>query len=704
MGSSKSPKGRAASRGHLCEHQGSVGRAYEASCLADRPTPDKRFLCRPQTGGGQRIRKSQCGWKVALVACAAGLVALQPVQAGAASTARLAAGDQGSQLVLLSMLDGVSPDKSDLANLASTFRSDCTRKRAVLQNMDLSTALAHIETQLSDNASAKALQGFATSAQARSIVDASDFVIEAIAASKPWAAVDALLRVHQLDPRDAGVLISLSGLVTSLGMPQEGLALLGAAAKLPADKQTPMGIDYQAVALNNRGVALLELGYPGEAEGYLGSAESRAPLLSEARDNLDAAQQCAWLMGGGTGEPPVIADPPFWREDQPGDWTTDDDGDAVPVASSIFDLSQGVAWTPIHIELPGSPAQGEAMVKSGYYLSLANQIEAQVSRDALKKASLSSQVHDPNEQTSERRYALWAAHNTAQWQPELKPLYQEFDSLLDALGNALGSGPYGGTVNPFKPSTDALDQCSGSPDYDTCFTRVCTSETADEQSRWRTQEAAVVNAALDYQGPFWRYETGVAANDADSADHQLQIIDSEDMLLGITDEVVGQVQLFVNFADDNPQCTGTATAAPPEKGLPSQDASKACPSSLRGMKTSLSFLHILTLSFTCEEVELEVATGAVGAFASVSWKPDSGNVTVFAGAKAEVPAGAELGGKVGGYLTFGPNGLVDGGMRTETSIGAGSGEIGELGGASVSRTNTINFSIAGTTPFNPESD
>ena len=536
------------------------------------------------------------------------------------------------------------------------------------------------------------------SADARSVGGASNFVFGAIAAGQPWAAVDALLRVHQLGPRDAGVLISLAGLVTTLGMPQQGLALLGAAAKLPADKQTPMGIDYQAVALNNRGYALLELGYPGEAEGYLQSAEQRAPLLSEARDNLDAAQQCAWVMGGGGGQPPVIADPPFWREDQPGDWTTDSDGDAVPVASSIFDLSQGVAWTPVHIELPDTPAQGEAMVKSHYYTALDNKIDKQASLNASKSASLIPKVRNPNKQTAERRSAVWTAHNTDDWQPEVRPLYQEYNSLSDALTNA-----YNGSLNPQKPSNDADDQCSSAPDYDTCFAKVCTSETADEQARWRAQEAGVVNAALDYEGADWRYETGVAANVTDPADHQLQIIDAEDTTLTITETVVNQVVSFVQGFDLDPECTGTARP-PAAESLPSENQSKPCPKSLLAMKESLTILHIVTLSFTCEEVEFELSTGEVGAFGSVSWNPHSGNVTVFTGAKAEVSAGVELGGKVGGYVTFGPSGLVDGGIRTETSVGAGTGEIGDLGGATVSRTNTINFSIAGTTPFNPEGD
>ena len=69
------------------------------------------------------------------------------------------------------------------------------------------------------------------------------------------------------------------------------------------------------------------------------------------------------------------------------------------------------------------------------------------------------------------------------------------------------------------------------------------------------------------------------------------------------------------LVDLDPKCTGTAPP-PKAKGLPSQNGSKPCPKSLRAMKESLTILHIVTLSFTCEEVELELSTGEVGAFGS----------------------------------------------------------------------------------------
>ena len=295
----------------------------------------------------------------------------------------LAPASASAQLVLRSFGDGSSASKSDLTALASQLRSGCTRKAVVINNIKLSTAFAHVEAQLKRNASAKALKAFARSSDARSAPKAASAVFGAVGDGKPWAAIDAALRVHQLDPRNAGPLISLAGLVTAQGMAQEGLAMLDAAGKLKTKGPAPMGIDYGAVASNNRGYALLLLGHPKQAIGYLRTAEQKAPLLSEARINLDAAQQCSWLLlpGGSRGQPPVIADPPLARDQQSADWTTDADGNPVQVASSIFDLSHGTAWQPVNFTLPDSPAQGRAMFNADYYQSLWDQLGAKMRED-----------------------------------------------------------------------------------------------------------------------------------------------------------------------------------------------------------------------------------------------------------------------------------------------------------------------------------
>lgn len=596
----------------------------------------------------------------------------------------------GAQLVVRSFNDGHSTSKSELAELASQLRSQCAGKASSIKSMTLARALARIQQQLDRNASAAALRDFARSNDARSAPNAAAAVFGALGDGKPWAAIDAALRVHQLDPRDAGPLISLAGLVTAQGMPQEGLALLNAAAKLRTNGPGPMGISYQAVALNNRGYALLLLGHAQQAAGYLSKAVSEAPLLTEAKVNLDAAQQCSWalLPGGSGGEPPVIADPPFGRET--GDWTTDPDGEPVPVASSFLDLSQSREWTPITMAIPETPEQGGAM--KDYYVSLTEKIEGQVTANASKEASLSASVHDLNEQTAQRRSSIWQALNTAEWQPELRPLYEAFESQYDALDNAISIGNgegNGGTLDPSRPMWDGLQQCGGSEEFEACLRRVCTSETATLHERWKPQIAALNDAGLRYASAYWRYAMGVAANISEPVDHQRILLDAENSMLAVRELVVQQASLFLQTAEwaFAETCDGGAGSAPASEGLASQNTSPACPEQLNKLP-KINLAGIFKFSIHCETIEFEVSTkGWVGAFANVTYNPKQGRTTVFAGGQLRA-AGAKA--QVGGFVTAGPNGVEDGGMRVSEST---------KGPSVMTQSHTVNFSVAGTVPF-----
>ncbi|MGZ4248105.1 MAG: hypothetical protein ACXVUE_07335 [Solirubrobacteraceae bacterium] len=171
-----------------------------------------------------------------------------------------------AQLVLRSFSDGTSVSKSDLTSLASRLRSGCVHKLAAIRKLSVTTALAHIQAQLNRHSTSKARTGFASSRDAKTAANAASAVFGAIGAGRPWAAIDAALRVRKLDPSDAAPLISLAGLVAAQNMPQEALALLDAAAKRKPKAKAPMGIDIQAVAANNRGLALLLLGPPEAGE------------------------------------------------------------------------------------------------------------------------------------------------------------------------------------------------------------------------------------------------------------------------------------------------------------------------------------------------------------------------------------------------------------------------------------------------------
>jgi len=606
-------------------------------------------------------------------------------------------GAAGAPLLLHSFSDGVSVSKSDLTDLATQLRSGCTRKSTAVKSLSLATALANVQAALNRNSTSKARSEFAAGADAKTAASAASAVFGAVGAGKPWAAIDAALRVQKLDPSDASPLISLAGLVAAQDMPQEPLAFLNAAAKLKPKAGSPMGIDVQAVAANDRGLALLLLGHPKQAIGYLQTAERKAPLLSEARVNLDAAQQCNWVLlsGGSRGQPPVIADPPFWREDQSSDWTTDDHGDPIPVASSIFDLSQTADWTPVAIQFPQNPQQGQAM--QDYTTALKSQIENQIITNSIKEGQLGAQVHDPNEQTAKRRGAVWSALSTAEWQPELRSLYQAFDSQYNALNEAInvGNGNFnGGSLDPSRPMQDALQQCSDAPDYDACMTRVCTSETQALHDKWLPQMLALNDASLRYETAYWKYAMGVAANVSDPADHQRLVLDAANSMLNNRDLVIGLSSLFQQSAEwaFTDYCDG-GTAAPPQAGtVPDQNSSPACPKALNGTKMSFKVSDIFKFSIACEKVEFEVATkGWLGAFANVSYNPRTGDTTVFAGGKAS--AGSS-GAKVGGFVTVsGTGSLVDGGMRVSGSYNAGAG------GVELSRSVTVNFSVAGTVPF-----
>ena len=301
-----------------------------------------------------------------------------------------------AQLTLTSFSDGVTMSKSDLASFATQLRSGCVRKPGAVKALTLSAALADLNAQLARNSSAKARRAFASSSAARTAANAGTAVFGALADSRPWAAVDAALRMQALDPKDADPLISLAGLADSQRLPQDALAFLTAAAKLPAKASAPMGISVKAVAANNKGLALLLLGAPKQAIPYLQSAAKTAPELAEARLNLDAAQQCNYvLLPGGSrpSQPPVIADPPLARDTQSIDWTTDDNGDPVPVASSYLDLSQTEDWTPVTFQFPDNPQMGGQ--SQDYFTALKSQIENQIVTNSTKEGQLGAQVRNP---------------------------------------------------------------------------------------------------------------------------------------------------------------------------------------------------------------------------------------------------------------------------------------------------------------------
>jgi hypothetical protein len=154
----------------------------------------------------------------------------------------------------------------------------------------LADALARLQAWLEQEAGASALaalaNGLGDPARAPLVAAA------AVADGKPHAGLAALLVAHQREPGQPTHLVSAAGLASLLGHPAEALALLDAADLLGAAPESPLGVEGRALALNNRGHALLGLGRWAEAALALEEAAALAPALSEARASLSLALLC----------------------------------------------------------------------------------------------------------------------------------------------------------------------------------------------------------------------------------------------------------------------------------------------------------------------------------------------------------------------------------------------------------------------------
>jgi tetratricopeptide (TPR) repeat protein len=150
-------------------------------------------------------------------------------------------------------------------------------------------ALRTLQGALEGSVSAKDLQALEASDEAKDADSAELAAVAAMASGKVHAALALELRAQQLEPKNATHLVNLSGLANHYGLWQESLALADAAGALGVQKEGALIVSQQAALLNNRAHALLHLDRAAEAEVLLRQALTLSPLLAEARTNLAMA-------------------------------------------------------------------------------------------------------------------------------------------------------------------------------------------------------------------------------------------------------------------------------------------------------------------------------------------------------------------------------------------------------------------------------
>jgi hypothetical protein len=123
----------------------------------------------------------------------------------------------------------------------------------------------------------------------RAEVTAGGLVMEGL----PAGALAVLLDAEKRSPKSPLLLVDASVSLTELGQPNLALAFLDQARRLGGAKGAPMGLSNSAIALNDRGYALLGLGRYAAAQTVLGTAvHNGGLLLSEAARNLSLANHC----------------------------------------------------------------------------------------------------------------------------------------------------------------------------------------------------------------------------------------------------------------------------------------------------------------------------------------------------------------------------------------------------------------------------
>ena len=557
---------------------------------------------------------------------------------------------------------------STAAELATTLQSEraqlCAFTRGPTKVPSLSSALAAARKFVAAHSSGKARHKLDHSAFGQHEHRAEAFASVALLDQRPQAALEALLDAHHSAPHDPLPLVDAAPILTEAGLPRDALAFVAAASKLHGERHPPLGIDVKALALNNKGDALLALGRFKQARKVLHQALHRAPLLTEADTNLAAADLCTgtpksaalFLAAGGRrqnfDEVKDAATPPYQKE--------------RPPASQIFDLSQGKSGA----KLPDLPYPSDATKAPSFYNFYYNDQQPKFQHEIEANNAENNQLHNQrdahplNALTSKRTGQIMTAIFTAEADPALKPL-----------------------ADAYVKARDRADQFTASYNpYVSCYA-------TNHHGTYLVLQQHLSQALRKFYPAWYRHVTGLEANLKDPISHAFAantIRSYANSYFGA--DLLERAEPWVLYEyNEKNTCYTPAGASPQEPDKLSTPAAAKCPEKLMEVVNfAASFIPGADVSFDCEKVTIEVSTESViGAFGRVTLT-GKGEVTIFGGPKASVSVRG-LGSATfqdGVYVRFDSSGNVsDVGGRVEHS------ESGLINSG-----DSMDFSLAGVNP------
>jgi tetratricopeptide (TPR) repeat protein len=517
------------------------------------------------------------------------------------------------------------------------------------------------------------LQAFERSKQARTASRARASAAGALAGNRPHAALAALLRAQKLEPRNPTNLVNLAGVLNMLGQPRLALAASNAAERKPGRLASPMGMDGEAMALNNRGQALIGVGRARDAVPLLRRAVAREPELSEAKVNLAAAELCR----GDEDEAVAVFRRGHYRKkfdfiDKPGPG-----GKQRPPIREIFDLSRGQDGVLPHVAYPGS---WDVMRRSaGDFQGLIDEAFAQDRARVpylldLRERAESARLHP----ATRRRYEdIQDAIGSVGLDPVVRELEQRWQV---AEGNFLDV--HAGHARDIE---DLDDLARASENQEAVYQGGCPDINFKWHGRWLATISAYDTISREYFAAHYRFRSGLAAHVATPVLHDLLTAQLEGKGFTQYTSPLSEARYWAGQLE----LTG---CNPGSGGPPELDATggenpepEACSRFLRGVKFAIK-VEVFKLSINCEEISGELGPRQwIGPFVEGKGNFVKGTLTVFGGVKAsgKIPeTNIGVSAKEGVFVTVGSTGIKDAGIKVTTtgSFGTSTGHSVDIKG------------------------
>ena len=587
------------------------------------------------------------------------------------------------------------PDEEDLdlQQYADAFRWPDDERQTLQQvqvfcqavqparTLTLTQAVASARASLAQRADAGALALLDSSGQASTAAKAQDLAAVAISQGSPGLALAALLKAHDLAPGSAAHLLNAAAVAATVGLPNEALSLLDAAAGLPL-KQAPMGVDQRTTADVVRANALVLTGRATQARPLYLAARRAEPLLSEADTGLATIEACAgedakamrWLR----------------RSRQRSQEPQDLERDPVRPAPAL-DASRGRATGLRPLPTADSPAQLVRL--KPLYDEIADGFVAEIDAHNAEDDELSARIRVADQSRTraevQRRSGILVTGYRVTSEPDIAALEDTYHARIldvtEVVEDFFGEGTGEGTWTYSELIDQAVEACAGPDPYPPCFdlemNRICRPAmvSAHQDFLARLSEARAAGEAL--QRAYSLRLSGYAANLADPDAYRLAMLGVSRGERGVYGGLSAAARSWATHVDRvRGHCVEMRDGpVPPVPGVPVPEGNGACSGALQAMSFSLA-AGPTKLKVSCEKISQTISSGVgplLGAFASVEYDFRAGKVTVFAGSQLDIGVGAKLGLKSGVYLTADKTGLTDAGWRVSksTSVGAGPVEV-----------------------------